>query len=148
MIQSATDTRSRGSASVSSADFYMVCMFARVVCVVCRMVVDVCILNPSGASLSGTMEGIFSFHCVNLSLLSSIFPNTNTQCPLRYGTSHVYPASVLLKVMEPMFTSCSRLQQRIQDLIIYRQQSKQGLMIPSMTNNFATAQAVYHSENK
>ena len=35
MIQSATDTRSRGSASVSSADFYMLCMFARVVCVVC-----------------------------------------------------------------------------------------------------------------
>ena len=30
MIQSATDTRSRGSSSVSSADFYMMCMFARV----------------------------------------------------------------------------------------------------------------------
>ena len=42
----------------------------------------------------------------------------------------------------------SRLQQRNQDLIFYRQHSKQGLMIPSMTNNFATAQAVYHSENK
>ena len=51
MIQSATDTRSRGSASVSSADFYMLCMFARVpcgLCGVCRMVVDVCILDPSG----------------------------------------------------------------------------------------------------
>jgi hypothetical protein len=54
-----------------------------------------------------------------------------------------------LKVMEPMFTSCSRLQQRNQDLIIYRQQqSKQGLMFSSMTNDCATAQAVQHSENK
>ena len=44
MIQSATDTRSRGSASVSSADFYMLCMFARVVCVVCAgWWLDVCI---------------------------------------------------------------------------------------------------------
>ena len=55
----------------------------------------------------------------------------------------------LFKVMEPMFTSCSRLQQRNQDLIIYRQQqSKQGLMFSSMTNDCATAQAVQHSENK
>jgi hypothetical protein len=43
-----------------------------------------------------------------------------------------------LKVMEFMFTSCSRLQQRNQDQIIYRQQAKQGLTISSMTSNFAT----------
>ena len=88
---------------------------------------------------------LFLLYLLNDTYILDIMIQWSTHCMayhMVYRFSH-------LKVMEPMFTSCSRLQQRNQDLIIYRQQqSKQGLMFSSMTNDCATAQAVQHSENK
>ena len=64
-----------------------------------------------------------------------------------YGISQGLPLLSLQGYGAQVYVS--RLQQRNQDLIIYRQQqSKQGLMFSSMTNDCATAQAVQHSENK
>ena len=67
MIQSATDTRSRGSSSVSSADFYMICSPVWSVLCVCRMVVGyVCSgVFQKEDLLSGTL--LFSS-------LSSVYP--------------------------------------------------------------------------
>ena len=76
MIQSATDTRSRGSASVqrsiSSADFYMMCMFARVTVPCAGWWLDVCIRLCSGVFQKEEdllLSGTFVF-----SSLSSVSP--------------------------------------------------------------------------
>ena len=86
VIQSATDTRSRGSASVqrssSSADFYMMCMFARVTVPCAGWWLDVCIRLRSGVfqkeeDLLSSFWKLFSFQISRISSLMTRISSTS-----------------------------------------------------------------------